>query len=85
MPAGNCNYPTQAFQDIRTFKRLLLAHEEQLARNLTQQLAVYATGAPIRFSDGSHIEAILRRSRPSGYGVRRLIHELVQSDIFLAK
>ncbi|MCH8216098.1 MAG: DUF1592 domain-containing protein [Planctomycetes bacterium] len=76
---------TQAFQDIRTFKRLLLAHEEQLARNLTQQLAVYATGAPIRFSDGSHIEAILRRSRPSGYGVRRLIHELVQSDIFLAK
>src|SRR5262249_42842177 len=39
------------FQDIRELKQLLLANERQLARNLTSQLAVYATGAPIHFAD----------------------------------
>ncbi len=73
------------FSDIRDLKRLLLADEPQLARNLAKQLAVYATGAPVRFSDHAPIEAILQRARASQYGVRTLIHELVQSDLFLNK
>lgn len=73
------------FADIREFKRLLLADETQLARNLTKQLTVYATGAPVRFSDRAEIEKILQRANASGYGVRTLIHELIQSDLFLKK
>jgi len=73
------------FADIREFKRLLVENEAQLARNLAKQLTVYATGAPVRFSDRAAIEKILQRSRPSHYGVRTLIHELVQSDLFLNK
>jgi hypothetical protein len=73
------------FADIREFKRLLLADEAQLARNLAKQLTVYATGAPVRFGDRAHIEKILQRASASHYGVRTLIHELVQSDLFLNK
>ncbi len=73
------------FRDIREFKQLLLADEEQLARNLTQQLIVYATGAPIRFSDRPAIGKILANSRAEGYGVRKLVHEIVQSELFLEK
>lgn len=73
------------FRDIREFKRLLLADEQGIARNLVRQLAVYATGAPIGFSDRARIEAILERSAASGYGVRTLVHELVQSDLFRNK
>ena len=73
------------FQDIREFKQLLLTDEKQVARNLTRQLAVYATGAPVRFSDRAPIEQILQRASRSQYGVRSLIHAVVQSELFLNK
>jgi hypothetical protein len=73
------------FQDIRELKRLLLADEKQLARNLVRQLAVYATGATIHFADRQEIEKILDRASSTQYGVRSVILELVQSDLFLNK
>jgi hypothetical protein len=73
------------FHDIREFKQLLLDNEKQIARNLAQQLAVYATGAPNRFSDREEFEKILQRASSSHYGVRSLIHELVQSELFRNK
>ena len=73
------------FHDVRELKALLLANERQLARNLAKQLTTYATGAPIRFSDREPIEQILDRASSSQYGVRSLIHEVVQSDLFLNK
>ena len=73
------------FQDIRELKRLLVSDERQLARNLARQLTVYATGAPVGFSDRREIEALLDRAQPGNWGVRTLIHELVQSRLFLEK
>ena len=73
------------FRDVREFKQLLLENEEQLARNLTQQLVVYATGAPVRFSDRPAISKILANSRAEEYGVRSLVHGIVQSELFLEK
>jgi Protein of unknown function (DUF1592)/Protein of unknown function (DUF1588)/Protein of unknown function (DUF1585)/Protein of unknown function (DUF1587)/Protein of unknown function (DUF1595)/Planctomycete cytochrome C len=75
----------QPFRDVRELKQLLLANEKQLARNLAQQLAVYATGASIRFADRGQIERILDCASASDYGVRSLIHQLVQSELFLNK
>ena len=73
------------FQDIHELKQLLLADDKQIARNLARQLAVYATGAPIHFADRESIEQILERASSSHYGVRSLILELVQSELFLNK
>ncbi len=73
------------FKDIRDFKRLLLDDEKQIARNLARQLAVYGTGAPIRFSDRVDIERVLERAAASGYGVASLVRELVQSELFREK
>jgi hypothetical protein len=73
------------FHDVRELKQLLLADEKQIARNLVRQLAVYATGAPIHFADRKQVEEILERAKMSHYGVRSLISELVQSDLFLNK
>jgi hypothetical protein len=75
----------ETFADVVELKRCLLNDQEQLARNLAQQLTVYATGAPIRFSDRPKIAKILANTRSTGYGVRSLILELVQSDLFLDK
>jgi hypothetical protein len=73
------------FQDICELKKLLLANEKKIARNLVQQLSVFATGAPVRFSDREQIELVLERASSSHYGVRNLIEELVQSTLFQEK
>ncbi len=75
----------RTFADIREFKRLVLANEPQLARNLAQQLVTYATGAPVRFSDRAQIEAILEQAKAGRYGVRSLVHAVVQSELFRVK
>lgn len=73
------------FQDIRGLKKLLLADEAQIARNLTKQLSIYATGARVRFSDRAKIDQIVAACASNHYGVRDLIQKLVQSDLFRNK
>lgn len=73
------------FSGIRELKQQLLTDEKQIARNLASQLVVYATGAPVRFGDRPQVEQLLARSASSHYGVRSLVHELVQSELFQNK
>ena len=47
------------FRDIHDLKAVFAANPRQLARNLLQQLALYATGTPVRFSDRRETEAML--------------------------
>jgi hypothetical protein len=75
----------RTFKDVLGLKELLLTDPDLLARNLAQQLTIYATGAPIQFSDRPAIAKILAQNRAEGYGVRSLIHEIVESDMFLNK
>jgi hypothetical protein len=74
-----------SFQNVRDFKRLLLRDEAQIARNFTRQLSVFATGAPVRFSDRAKIEQIVQRAKGSQYGIRTIVNELIQSELFLNK
>ncbi len=73
------------FRDIREFKRLLHAEDATLARNLAKQLVVFATGAPVRFSDREQIEKIVATAKTNDYGVRTLVHGIVQSELFRQK
>jgi hypothetical protein len=73
------------FADVRQLKKMLLEDEATIARNLVKQLTIYATGAPIGFSDRQELEAILSRTRPGHYGVRSLVHEIVGSKLFQYK
>jgi hypothetical protein len=73
------------FKDVRELKKMLVGDQTVLARNLVRQLSIFATGAPVRFSDRPEIESVLTRAKASEYGVRSLIEELVQSELFLNK
>jgi len=75
----------RAFQDIKEFKQLLLSDEAAIARNLAKQLVVFATGAPVRFSDRAELERILQRASARQYGVRTLVEEIVRSELFQTK
>jgi hypothetical protein len=79
LPAG------RPFRDVRELKKLLVEDESPVARNLVHQLVVFATGAPVRFSDRDEIEKILRATKSSQYGVRSIVHAIVQGELFRNK
>jgi len=73
------------FQNIDEFKQLLLADKTQLARNLTEKLLAYATGAEPTPLDRPQIDTIVRHVSEQGLGFRSLLHEIVQSALFQTK
>ena len=70
------------FGDIREFQRLAAADPTLLLKGLARQLAIYATGRDLAFSDREQIASIVARTQKQGGGVRTLIHELTQSRLF---
>ena len=71
------------FTSIREYKALLLDREiDQVARHLTSQLIVYATGAEIEFADRDSVERVLATLSDRDYPIRAMIQEVVKSDLF---
>jgi Protein of unknown function (DUF1592)/Protein of unknown function (DUF1588)/Protein of unknown function (DUF1585) len=75
----------ETFRDIFELKKLLLKEERAIARNLLNQLLIYATGASPRFSDRVEVEQILDRLAPAHFPIRSVIEEVVYSPLFLNK
>lgn len=75
----------ESFRDIHEYKQILMQDPEQIARNLAQKLTVYATGAKVEFADRDEIERIVQKSRSKNYGLRSILHQVIQSDLFLYK
>ncbi|MCI0360990.1 MAG: DUF1588 domain-containing protein, partial [Planctomycetaceae bacterium] len=73
------------FANIDELKQLLLADKDQLARALTEKLLTYATGQAPSAADKPAVEAIVDRIRDKDYGLRSLVHEIVQSETFQDK
>jgi hypothetical protein len=73
------------FAGIDELKTLLLTQREGVARTLATNLVTYATGAGVTFADRAQVEAILRNAQPGSYGLRTLVHEVVQSPLFQSK
>jgi len=73
------------FKNVRELKQVLLKDERQIARNLAQQLLVFATGSAVRFGDRPELEQLLDGAKGGDYAVRTLIHEIVQSSLFQNK
>ena len=64
---------------------MLMERQEQVVRNLIQNLLAYATGAGVQFADRATVETIVARLQSQDGGLRSLIHEIVQSQVFQNK
>jgi len=73
------------FKDVDEFKQLLLKDKDRLARALAVRLLTYATGASPDTLDKRDVDAIVAKVRDSKYGLRSLVHEIVQSKAFQHK
>ncbi len=70
------------FADILELQNLLAARPRPLLLNLGQQLAVYSRGRALSFGDRTALDALVRPLKKQGGGIRTLVHELVQSNLF---
>ncbi len=73
------------FGNITEFKRLLKNHSDKVARNFIEKLVVYATGAEIQFADRQEIDAVFEELRSGDFGVRDIVHAVVQTRMFRHK
>jgi len=73
------------FRDVAELKKLLLAEAPQVAQCIGEKLLTYSTGGAPGFADKMELRDIIRRAGKQGPGLRRLIHEIVQSQAFLNK
>jgi hypothetical protein len=74
-----------SFAGIQDFKKLLLANSNQIVEALAGNLVTYSTGAGISFADRFTVEEIAAKTQKEGGGLRTLIHQIVQSPLFLNK
>ena len=70
------------FSDVRDYKRLLLEDKEAMPHSLARLLLTYSLGRRLGFSDRPEVERIVASVKGQNYGLRSLIHEIVQSETF---
>jgi mono/diheme cytochrome c family protein len=75
----------RAFKNVDELKALLLENKDEIARSLATRLVTYATGAPPTAADRPALDAIVAQTRERDYGLRTLVHEVVQSELFRSK
>jgi Protein of unknown function (DUF1592)/Protein of unknown function (DUF1588)/Protein of unknown function (DUF1587)/Protein of unknown function (DUF1585)/Protein of unknown function (DUF1595) len=61
---------------------LLLRHQDQYLRNVTQALMTYALGRGIEYDDMPTVRSVLRTAAHDDYRFRSLIEAIVMNDLF---
>jgi len=75
----------QAFSGIAELRKALAKNPEQLAVGVVHHLTTYATGVAPTGVDKAAIDAIVKSAAADDYGLRSLVHALVQSELFQYK
>ena len=70
------------FSNIQGFQRIIANDTNRLLTNLARHLITYSTGREIAFSDRDEINRITSHTQAGGGGIRTLIHNIVQSELF---
>ena len=73
------------YEDIVEFKEELLKRKDLVTRQLTKKLLEYSTGRIMELKDRKELDSIVVTVKARGSGLRDLVHEVVQSTVFLKK
>ncbi len=73
------------FADIQSLRRILADDPQPLARGVVRHLITYAIGARPNALDEPTVQAIVAAASPNDFGLRSLVHAVVQSELFRNK
>jgi hypothetical protein len=71
-----------AFANVQELKKVLLDHEEDLARELVESMMTYALGRTIEFSDADDVDAVMEKLRDDKFRVGSMVREVARSEVF---
>ena len=72
------------FADFQSFRKLLLEDGDTVARALAEKLLIYGCGRPVTARDRHVVEAVVAAAQRDNFGLRSMIHAVVDSELFLA-
>lgn len=75
----------EAFRDTDEFRSLLCKKPAKLAKNLAEKLLTVGTGALPAYADRECLDEIVAESAANGYGMRSVVHAVVNSFVFQSK
>lgn len=73
----------RTFDNFRQFRDRLMEDRDRVVRTITSKLLVYATGRPVRISDRRLVDQVVGKTGSNTPGLKSLIHEIVDSKLFL--
>jgi hypothetical protein len=73
------------FSNVDDLKALLLREPANVARCVAEKLLTYATGAPPTFADRIALTALVKQTAANDFGLRSILHAVVQSESFRNK
>lgn len=73
------------FEDYLEFRKLLAEEEEILTRAFLTKLLTFACGRELGFSDRAELNRLVAVAVKENHGIRDLIHDVVESNIFRTK
>ena len=80
--AGGVTADGQTFDGFREYRRMLQSDGETIARAIAAKLLIYGTGRPLTAADGDVVDSIVDASRADEFGLRSMVHAVVESDWF---
>jgi hypothetical protein len=75
----------ETFDGPREFKQLLLKQPQVVARCVAGKLVTFATGQATEPGDLLALDAVVADAAAHDYGLRSLVHAVVQSELFRSK
>jgi len=72
----------EEFSDIAQLRKILSKRPERLAWGVTTHMVTYATGSPVTPLDRHALRNIVQGAAGDDYGLRSLVHGVVQSELF---
>ncbi|EDM24804.1 hypothetical protein LNTAR_09916 [Lentisphaera araneosa HTCC2155] len=73
----------KTFESYSEFTKHLVGYEEKLARNMIESLLVYSLGRDIEFTDMSHIDEIISKTKEQNFRIKDMIYAVIESPLFI--
>lgn len=72
----------RTFSGFVEFRQRLLEDPDTIARAIAEKLLIYGCGRPVTHSERSSIDSVVQASRSEQFGLRSMIHAVVESELF---